>query len=226
MRSELVKLNRDFGFCVTLRAIKEYHHYWSHYCSSYRSCPDTHRTWENLLKIFRSYLEWMEYPTKGHYLDLDLLDVGTCRCPSVYGDFTEDEQIVAFSLRAFLNSPVQISSTLENMDEFELSLYGNEEILAINQDTAFSHSVPVFSFEGPGNIIYVFEKMLEDGTFAYAYFNLGGLVRTVTSRAAESAQIRDLWAKEDLGQQDYLEIKLFPHTVRILKSNRKLTHQM
>ena len=53
---------------------------------------------------------------------------------SIPDGLTEDEQIVAYTMRAFLNSPIQISSTLEAVDEFELSLYCNEEIIAINQD--------------------------------------------------------------------------------------------
>ena len=51
--------------------------------------------------------------------------------------YTEDEQIVLYSMRAFLNSPIQISSNLEEIDDFELSLYCNEEVIAINQDSAF-----------------------------------------------------------------------------------------
>jgi hypothetical protein len=45
MREELVKLERDFGFCVTVRAIKEYSNYWSKYCNSYRCNPDTYGNW-------------------------------------------------------------------------------------------------------------------------------------------------------------------------------------
>ena len=51
MRQELIKLNRDFGFCVTVLAIKEYSNYWSKYCNSYRSNPDTYCNWENLVAV-------------------------------------------------------------------------------------------------------------------------------------------------------------------------------
>lgn len=222
MRRELVQLNRDFGFCVTIRAIKEYYEYWSKYCSSYRSCPDTHREWPNLLKIYRSYFDFMEYVTKGHYVDLDLLDLGTCRCESVRGTFTEDEQIVAYSIRAFLNSPIQISSTLENIDDFELSLYCNEEIIAINQDSSFHTAIPVYQEEKDISILDVFEKELEDGTYAYAFFNLGETKQKVLGRFAGEANLRDVWAKEDLECAKYLDLEMMPHTVRILKSGCKL----
>lgn len=222
MRRELVQLNRDFGFCVTIRAIKEYYNYWSKYCSSYRSCPDTHREWPNLLKIYRSYFDFMDHVTKGHYVDLDLLDLGTCRCEAVRGSFTEDEQIVAFSVRAFLNSPVQISSTMENLDDFELSLYCNEEILAINQDAAFCAARPIYQVDTGDSILDVLEKKLEDGSYAYAFFNMGETKQKVISRFEDTAALRDVWAKEELESSRYLFMEMMPHTVRILKSSHKL----
>ncbi|MBQ3074472.1 MAG: hypothetical protein IJC26_00255 [Clostridia bacterium] len=222
MRQELLKLDRDFGYCVTIRAIKEYAEYWSNCVSSYRSCPDTHREWPNLIKIYRSYLDFVDHIKKGHYLDLDLLDLGTCRCEAVRGTFTEDEQITAYSVRAFLSSPIQISSTLENIDEFELSLYCNEEIIAINQDGAFHTAVPIYQDERDDSILDVFEKELEDGCFAYALFNMGETKQTVLGRFAALSPIRDVWAKEDLSPSNYLDLELMPHTVRILKCGEKL----
>ena len=189
---------------------------------SYRSCPDTHREWPNLIKIYRSYLDFVDHIKKGHYLDLDLLDLGTCRCEAVRGTFTEDEQITAYSVRAFLSSPIQISSTLENIDEFELSLYCNEEIIAINQDGAFHTAVPIYQDERDNSILDVFEKELEDGCFAYALFNMGETKQTVLGRFAALSPIRDVWAKEDLSPSNYLDLELMPHTVRILKCGEKL----
>ncbi|MBE6712131.1 MAG: hypothetical protein E7580_01280 [Ruminococcaceae bacterium] len=222
MRQELVKLDRDFGFCVTIRAIKEYHDYWSAFVSSYRSCPDTHREWPNLLKIYRSYFDFEPYVKKGHYPDLDLLDLGTCRCEAVRGTFTEDEQICAFSVRAFLGSPIQISSTLEHADEFELSLYCNEEIIAINQDCSFQAAKLLYRNERGSSVLDVLEKKLEDGGFAYALFNIGETVQTVLGRFSEKARLRDVWAKEDLEPASYLDLVLMPHTVRILRSDKRL----
>ena len=222
MRQELVQLDRDFGFCVTIRAIKEFYEYWSKYCNSYRSCPDTHREWPNLIKIYRSYFDFMEYVNKGHYVDLDLLDLGTCRCESVRGTFTEDEQIVAYSVRAFLNSPIQISSTMENLDDFELSLYCNEEIIAINQDASFNTALPIYQAEQDDSILHVFEKQLEDGSYAYAFFNFGETKQKVLAQFEAKSALRDVWAKEDLEDTQYLNLNMMPHTVRILKSSKKL----
>lgn len=222
MRRELAQLNRDFGYCITIRAMKEYANYWSKFVSSYRSCPDTHREWPNLIKIYRSYFDFVDYVNKGHYPDLELLDTGTCRCEAVRGTFTKDEQIVAYSVRAILNSPIQISSTMEELDDFELSLYCNDEIIAINQDSGFHTAVPVYQEENGDSSLDVIEKELADGSFAYALFNWGETKQTVLGRFSEEATLRDVWAKEDMASAQYLDLALMPHTVRIIKSSSKL----
>ena len=44
---------------------------------------------------------------------------------------TIGQRPIEYEARAFLNSPIQISSTLENITDFELSVYCNDEILAV-----------------------------------------------------------------------------------------------
>ena len=73
MRKELEMLDRDFGFCVTVCAIKEYSNYWSKYCNSYRANPDTYANYPNLVEIYETYFPRIDYICKGHYFDLDML---------------------------------------------------------------------------------------------------------------------------------------------------------
>ena len=68
----------------------------------------------------------------------------------------------------------------------------------------------------------VFEKELEDGSYAYALFNMGETKQKVLGRFAGEANLRDVWAKEDLNDARYLDLELMPHTVRIIKSSQKL----
>ena len=222
MRRELMELGRDFGFCVSTSAIREYGSYWSRYCNSFRCNPDTHREWPNLLRIYRTYFRFLEYVNKGHYFDLDMLDLGTCHCHSIHGTFTEDEQILAFSIRAFLNSPIQISSTFEDLTELELAIYCNEEILAVNQDTAFCTARPIYQLDKSDCKLDILEKELADGSFAYAFFNIGETELKVFSQFSATATLRDLWAKEDLESTQHLWLQLPPHCARILKSSQKI----
>lgn len=222
MRTELVKLDRDFGFCVTVRAIKEYSNYWSKYCNSYRSNPDTLSNWDNLVEIYETYFDFAEYVCKGHYFDLDMLDFGMCRLHTMWNCLTDDEKILEYSMRAFLNSPIQISSTLENITDFELSVYCNDEILAINQDCAFNTPVIISRVKENDRYFDIFEKRLENGAFVYAFFNLGETCERVFVCLDKNSKARDLWAKEDLKHQGSLPLEIPPHTAKIIKSTTKI----
>ena len=222
MRQELVKLERDFGFCVTVSAIREYSNYWSKYCSSYRSNPDTYGNFKNLVEIYETYFKFAEFVCRGHYFDLDMLDIGSCRLPTHWHALNHDEMIVEYSMRAFLASPIQISSTLERADDFEISLYCNEEIIAINQDCAFNTPSLVLRNKENERYLDIFEKKLEDSQMAYALFNLGEVSEKVVLLAENGATVRDLWAKENVSHKGSITLEIPPHTVRILKSSTPL----
>ena len=221
MRQQLLKLDRDFGFCVTVNALYQYVSYWSKYCNSYRKNTDSQGFWKNLLQIYNTYEGYEKHMSKGHYFDLDMLDVGNCVFNNREDFLTEDEQIVSYSLRAFLNSPIQISAVLDEISDFDLAMYCNEEIIAINQDAAFAPSVPVFRYKKEDAILDVYEKLLEDGSYAYAFFNMGETSENITATFSEKTNPRDVWAKEDFGALDTLTLAMPKHTARIIKSEKK-----
>ena len=219
MRKELLKASRDFGFCVTVNALPEYWEYWSNYVNSYRCGTDSLGHWDNLMQIFDSYFKFCHCRNKGHYQDLDMLDVGTFKTHFVRKELTEDEAIIAYTVRAFFHSPIQISSTLEAAEGFEMDLYGNEEMIALNQDCAFSGAYPIF---GVGNRFHVFEMKTEDGSYAYAVFNLTEEEQSPRLTFGGVSAIRDVWAKEDLPAADRLPLSMMPHTVRVFKTEKKV----
>ncbi len=222
MRRELIKSERDFGFCVTVSAVPGYVNYWSKYVNSYRNNVDSLGYWDNFIEIFDSYNEFVNVMKKGHFYDLDMLDTGTCKLVVDGSKLSEDEQICVYSLRAFMGSPIQISSTLENAGEFELSLYCNEEIIAINQDCAFSSAKPYMLIKDNEKDIRVYRRKLVDGSEAYAVFNLGEKREDLRVYLDGVCDIRDVWAKKDMGCADsiYL-VRMMPHSVRIFKTKAK-----
>lgn len=228
MRKELVATNRDFGFCVSVRARPEYHKYWCKYCNSYRNNCDSIANWKNLLEIYTSYFDFVDYINKGHFFDLDMLDIGECYLfefleyvkEPTHG-LTKDEEIVAFTMRAFLNSPIQLSCNLRSVTDFELSVYCNEEIIAINQDCAFDTARPIIKIDEDDKIIHVFKKVLEDGKEAYALFNLGETVQTVEVDLGCMHYVRDVWAKGDLQDSSKLVFELQPHCTKVLVTKKK-----
>lgn len=228
MRKELVETDRDFGFCVTVKARPEYHTYWSKYCNSYRCNVDSTGSWQNLMEIYRTYFDYIDYINKGHFFDLDMLETGYCELFHWLGyvedadhGLTEDEQIVAFTMRAFLNSPIQLSCQLDKITEFELSLYCNEEILAINQDSGFFTAKPYMMIENDNTLIHIFRKKLANGDFAIAAFNLGDKIEETTIYLDEVCSVRDVWAKKDQSATDTLKTTLYPHTVRVFRLSQE-----
>ena len=222
MRKELIKLDRDFGFCVTVQASKAFANYWSKYCNSYRCNADTYANWQNLVSVYESYFDFADYVCKGHYFDLDMLDFGTCRLHTLWNALTDDEKVMQYSIRAFLSSPIQISSTLEDASDFELSVYCNEEIIAINQDCAFNTPKPLSHIKDSERYFDIFEKKLEDGAYAYAFFNFGNIAELVTIELDKNTKARDLWAKEDIEHNGKLTLNVHPHTVMIIKTLSKI----
>ena len=126
---------------------------------------------------------------------------------------------MVYSFRAFTGSPIQISSTLEKLDDFELSLYCNEEIIAINQDSSFSPAKPYTKLEGDNRQVHVYKRKLSDGGYAIGIFNVGETREIPEIYLDNVSKIRDVWAKKDMANNDIIRVALEPHTVRIFKIN-------
>ena len=214
MKKALLSTNRDFAFCVTTWASHHYHKYWETHCNHYRCNEDSVGTWDNLLSIYNSRNRFVKHIKRGHYFDMDMLDVGN----GVHRGFNEDEQLVAYSMRAFFSSPIQISSDLRKLTEFELSMYCNDEILEIHQDNGYSIAEPYLILEENNRLAHIFKKRLADGGVAFAFFNLGDTTENLIVNLDETAKIRDVWAKKDISESNVIEAELKPHTVRIFKA--------
>ncbi len=222
MRKELIATDRDFGFCVSVRARPEYHKYWCKYCNSYRNNCDSIGNWKNLLQIYNTYFDFADFVNKGHFYDLDMLDIGECYLfefleytKEADHGLSQDEQIVAYTIRAFLSSPIQLSCKLEKATDFELAVYCNEEIIAINQDCAFDTPKLIIKDEDD-KMIHTFKKVLFDGKVAYALFNLGESEEIVSVQLEALSKLRDVWAKEDLADADKIVFKMPPHTTKVI----------
>lgn len=228
MKQQLFKADRDIAFCVTVHADPKEVEYWKQNCSSYRHQTDSSDNWQTVKAICFGADKWARHVVQGHYFDLDMLEVGpqfnieqeTHRdC-----NLNEDEQLVAFSARALFPSPIQLSSDLSKLSAFDIAMFCNEEIIAVNQD-ASGHGAVCVTETIKHNDVYelaehtkVYKRMLEDGSLAVGFFNIGEMVATLKFPLSKAANVRDLWAKRTLGMyENELVLELEPHTVRMLK---------
>ncbi|MEA4889885.1 MAG: putative Ig domain-containing protein [Clostridiaceae bacterium] len=226
MKECLLNSGRDFAFCVTVAAGIENAEYWKTHCSSWRDNEDSNDVWDNVKKRFLTD-RWAVFCSPGHFFDLDMLEIGyfdgrRCR-------LTEDEQVLAFTIRALFPSPIQISCDLEKLTDFDLALLCNDEVLAVNQD-ALGNGAVCISERVTRNLdravqseMKIYARLLEDQSYAVGFFNLGETETEMTLRLAAGAKARDLWAKKDITcVRDQLAVALAPHTARLIKIKGKI----
>ena len=72
-------------------------------------------------------------------------------------------------------------------------------------------------FEDGKKIIHVFKKILADGDYTIAVFNLGETIEDVKVYLEKNSAIRDVWAKKDMEAGENILVNMHPHTVRIFR---------
>lgn len=211
MRQALNESTKDFIYCVTVTASAGYADYWKRNLNSWRCGGDTNGTWVIEKGLFDSYNTWQEHTGYGHYYDLDMLFIGQTGLRPC--KLTDDEKIFEYSVRAFLVSPIQLSCRLQESSEFELDLYSNEEVIAINQDGQLCPAKCKFE----ENDLKIYEKPLDGGDLGVGIFNASDEERTIEYALPAEGAIRDLWAKEDLGKAEKITATLAPHTAMLYR---------
>ena len=214
MRKALDESPRDIAYCITVMAMPDSAEYWRRSAASWRCCPDTDGKWETVKKTADAYLPWQRVSGHGHYIDLDMLAIG--KMQTFVCDLTENEMVFDYSLRAFLTVPIQISSKLRQADEFELDLYENEEVIALNQDGLLL--APVLA--AADGDLRIYEKKLENGDLALGIFNGTDMTKKVVYTLGEKRTVRDLWRKEDLPLSDRIEVSIEPHAALLYRISR------
>jgi alpha-galactosidase len=129
----------------------------------------------------------------GHWNDPDILQVGI-------GKLNNDEGRTQMTLWCILAAPLLAGNDLTKMTKETLEILTNPEVLAVDQDRLGVQGHRVWQ-EGP---LEVWMKPLADGSKAVGLFNRSGSglpisVRFAAIGAGHSAQVRDLWARKDLG---------------------------
>lgn len=215
MKQELLKAKRDMPFCVTVRADPMLHLYWQKNCCSFRSNEDSIADWENVRERLFTTDAWKDYVIPGHFYDLDVLEIGELVPELTVKRLTENEAIFSYTMRAFFMSPIQISCILDTLTDVEIDIFSNEEIIMLNQDALCNYPEKVFENKEKGIIRY--KRNLENGDIAFAIFNYGEEEFEDFIELEEEAQIRDVWAKEDLVKAKEFKAIFEPHCARVFR---------
>jgi alpha-galactosidase len=173
-------------------------------CNSWRTTTDITDNWGRVSNdIGFNQDKWAPFVSRGHFLDADMLVVGTVGWGAAKQHrtrLTADEQYTHISMWCLLSSPLLLGCDLEKLGPFTLNLLTNDEVLAVDQDALARPAVNV-SKKGS---LEVYRKDLEDGSLAVGLFNRGNAEARVTADWSDlnitgSRLVRDLWRQSDLG---------------------------
>jgi len=199
-----------------------YADYWKQWANGWRVdwdvecyCPgEALTTWPNIVRLFPRVADWWRHGGPGGWNDLDSLNVGN----GTMDGLTKDERRTAATLWAVSAAPFYIGNDMTRLDAYGLELLTNREVIAVNQTGRPAQPVSTKTNR------QVWYSLNADSTYTVALFNLGTTEANMTVNWSDlgldgSAQVRDLWAKKDLGQfaAGYTAATVPPHGVRLLK---------
>ena len=192
---------------------------WGHQVGQlWRTSPDITPRWDAMLRSYDSVATRALYARPGAWNDPDMLFIGA-------GDFDAGHLTEArshFSLWALMASPLLISYDLRRAPRELLDIWGNQALVAVNQDPLGHQGVLVQRSAE----VHVIVKTLSGGRKAVALFNRSGQPqRAVLTSAqlkldgARPVSLRDLWSgkheKPLVGSRTF---DLKPHETRVFEA--------
>ncbi|WP_370468433.1 NEW3 domain-containing protein [Streptacidiphilus sp. P02-A3a] len=155
----------------------------------WRTTGDINASYASMLSNFHTNVALAAGAGPGAWNDPDMLEVGNGMTP------TEDRS--EFSLWAEMAAPLISGTDLTTASPATLAIYGNKEVIAVDQDSLGKQGVETSSAGG----LDVLAKPLSDGSVAVALFNENDTPATISTTAAaaglpraEDYTERDLWA--------------------------------
>ena len=189
------------------------------FANLWRISGDFWDNWRSLNRNFELFSSWLPDAAPGHWPDGDMIllahiCVRNCDVhPDRWTRFTRDEQLTLMSLWSLAPSPLMLGMNLPDNDDWTTALLTNPEVLAANQDSA---GRTARRMSGPPQVAETWMKQLANGTFAVGFFNRTDQPVKVNFSWRNlgfmtAPQVRDLWLRKDLGQQETLTAELPPH---------------
>jgi len=160
----------------------------------YDDVSDSFESWTSILD-FQERANLSLYSGPGNWNDPDMLEIGN-------GNQTNVEYQSLFSLWSILAAPLIAGNDLRNMTNETLAILTAPEVIAVDQDPLGKQGNRVVK-DGD---LEVWVRELTGNTLAVALFNRGADTAAITANWTEigleagvTADVRDLWARKDLG---------------------------
>ncbi len=155
----------------------------------WRTTSDINASFGDMLSIFHQNVQLAAGAKPDAWNDPDMLEVGN--------GMTATEDRSEFSLWAEMAAPLISGTDLRTASADTLAVYGNREVVAVDQDKLGRQGAPVTLANG----LDVLAKPLADGSVAVTLFNENADRATISTTAAavglptaKGYALRDLWA--------------------------------
>jgi alpha-galactosidase len=135
--------------------------------NSWRTTGDISGSFKSFTEILDKQIGLSRYAGPGAWNDPDMLEVGNA-------GMTNDEYQAHFALWAALKSPLLIGCSLSNISPQTLAILGNEEVIAVNQDS-LGKQADLIMHETNSQ---VWGGVLSNNRFVYVCFNRGSSAQT------------------------------------------------
>ncbi|WP_242151484.1 NPCBM/NEW2 domain-containing protein [Sphingomonas sp. BAUL-RG-20F-R05-02] len=183
-----------------------------------RTSDDINPTWGRMLTNFDSAAKRALYAHPGSWNDPDMLYIGK-------GDFDAAHLTEArshLSMWAMINAPLMIGMDLRTAPKALLDVFGNAEVIAVDQDPAGNQAVVAFDSDE----LQIFVKTLSNGDKAVAVFNRGGVPIDVDLTAAHmkfrnatDIALVDLWTGARRSFRDTVKLHLDGHQTLLFRAH-------
>lgn len=158
----------------------------------WRTTGDIKDTWESMSTIGFAQAGLAKYINPGHYIDPDSLEIGN-------GGMKADQYRLHMSLWSMLAAPLILGNDLTKLTPETMSIIGNKEVIAIDQDPLVKAGDRVWAV----GQLELWARPLKDGAMAVALFNRNQGITTMSFKVSDigwtgPAKARDVWAHQDL----------------------------
>ncbi|MBS3763933.1 MAG: hypothetical protein KGZ25_11600 [Planctomycetes bacterium] len=226
--------DREIVFSICTNARLQHAKVYKRWAHMWRGIPDTADRWQGVQKnafVSEDWFgeDWRPHIGPGGWHDLDMMALGpqfetnTSTRPN---RLTRDEQITHMTAWALYPSPLILSCNLAELSDFELRLFANEEVIAVNQDPLGKPAVRIHERreqcagnENPRYNSRIWVRPLADGSFAVAFFNLAETADELsldleTLGVSGAVAVRNLWERRDCARARKV---VPPHGAQLLK---------
>jgi alpha-galactosidase len=179
------------------------------------SVPEDIKSWAfSTLDIIDRMAEVSHMIEPGCWADADMFEIGN-------GNQTIDEYKTQFTMWSLLPAPLIMGHDVRNMRKEILEILTNEEVIAVNQDTAVIPARRIFRTDS----IELWARRLSGGSYSVVLLNkteskreIEFSWRQIGLEHDEAFALRDLWEHKDLGvHSGSFSIEVASHGCAMLK---------